>query len=317
MIEQVAAGGGRGSGVGCSRKLAESDQPECADNQMYCWMRCMNFTEEVNPDACAEQGLGLQCLSQRLEIWRPQDSHGDYNPTCTDVTDQYVTPPPMIPARAESCDGTFDEFLAKDEYENALELEEGKHWLLWTVKPDGTLEAKQAYDDTVGWLAIGPQNPGGKKNGMAGARIVMGIVDTDSPDDPDVFGSPWIGTSVKEYIIHDDLSAFRHWSTPVEPSNLESAEIISTACHTAIKFSTKNIAGWDLNLTDDGSVATMIWGSHVDTYLKGYHTARGHVNISATGGSSSDSGGRASTGTPLAGMLFSLLLVVPALLLLH
>jgi len=68
MIDAVSRGDGVGSGVGCSRKLQESEQLECADDQIYCWMRCMDFTEEVSPDACTEQGLGLQCLSQRQEV---------------------------------------------------------------------------------------------------------------------------------------------------------------------------------------------------------------------------------------------------------
>ena len=71
--------------------------PECADNQMFCWMRCMDFTETVSPEACAEQdGLRVQCASQRDQIWRHEDSHGDYRPTCTNST-QHVTPTPTIP----------------------------------------------------------------------------------------------------------------------------------------------------------------------------------------------------------------------------
>lgn len=68
MIDAVSRGDGVGSGVGCSRKLQESEQLECADDQIYCWMRCMDFTDDVSPTACAEQDLGLQCLSQRDQV---------------------------------------------------------------------------------------------------------------------------------------------------------------------------------------------------------------------------------------------------------
>ena len=100
MIADVATGKGVSAGVGCARALLQTDAtPECADNQMFCWMRCMDFTETVSPEACAEQdGLRVQCASQRDQIWRHEDSHGDYRPTCTNST-QHVTPTPTIPTR--------------------------------------------------------------------------------------------------------------------------------------------------------------------------------------------------------------------------
>ena len=62
MIEAVTKGAGHGNGIGCSRKLAEVEQLECADDQMYCWMRCMNHTADANPETCAEKGMKLKCL---------------------------------------------------------------------------------------------------------------------------------------------------------------------------------------------------------------------------------------------------------------
>ena len=53
VIEQVHSGGGvGGGGVGCSRReLAEVEGTQCADNQMYCWMRCMDYTPQASPTA--------------------------------------------------------------------------------------------------------------------------------------------------------------------------------------------------------------------------------------------------------------------------
>jgi len=270
---------GTGTGIGCSRKLAEVEQLECGDDAMYCWMRCMNHTADASPAACEGEGKTLRCLSQRLQIWRPQDSHGDYNPTCTDVpADTWVTPEPKIPERdAAACADGFDAFVGKDEYDNAIELEEGKHWLLWSVK-DGLLHAKMAYNDTVGWLALGAANVGAYRSGMMGAHIVMGIIDTPTADDPRSFGSPWVGTGVNEYIIDEQDSAFRHWSTPYSSPALHDAALESTECYTAMTFATASISGWDLNLTQ-GSNNSLIWGSHTTTFLKGYHGPLGRGNL--------------------------------------
>lgn len=280
MIDAVTKGGGRGSGIGCSRKLTETEQLQCADNQIYCWMRCMNFTEDVNPGSCAQKGLGLKCLSQRNQIWRPQDSHGDYNPTCTGVPDdQFVTPAPEFSPRDETaCATGFEDFMGRSNYDHAVELEPGKHWFLWSVR-DELLHAKLAYNDKVGYMAIGPENVGGGLGGMYGSHIVMGIVDPDNKADPLVFGAPWIGTSVNEYVIDESNSAFRHWSTPVARRLVES-EINVTSCFTSMSFVTSNIAGVPLNLTA-GSTNYFIWASHTKTHLKGYHgpMGRGHLEI--------------------------------------
>ena len=86
--------------------------------------------------------------------------------------------------------------------------------------------------------------------------------------------------SVKEYIIHESMSAFRHWSEPITPPELEEADILTSPCYTSMTFVTASVAGVPLNLTA-GSENTLIWASHTDTYLKGYHGffGRGHLNI--------------------------------------
>ena len=88
-----------GTGVGCSRKLLQADAlPECEGDEMYCWMRCMPPPEDgsASPEICAAQNLKYQCISQRDQLWRLEDAHGDYNPTCSNST-EFVTPPPEIP----------------------------------------------------------------------------------------------------------------------------------------------------------------------------------------------------------------------------
>ena len=101
--------------VGCSSQTyARRQAPAaCTSNQMYCWMRCMELTPQINAAACAEKGLQLQCTSQFKQVWREKDSHGDYNPTCSDYTD-FVTPAPTLaPAPKGSC-APFNQSYAAD-----------------------------------------------------------------------------------------------------------------------------------------------------------------------------------------------------------
>lgn len=286
MIKSVLEGGGVGSGAGCSRRMLEEDTTECADNEIYCWMRCMKHTEEASPSVCAAKGLGYKCTSQRDQVWRDLDSHGDYNPACTNST-EFVSDPPKIPAREGTCDG-FAEFAGVTGYKHSVELQKDKLFLMWDVDGD-SIRAKVAYDGIAGWLAVGLTNKGGGHNGMNGAHIVMGVNDPD----PDVFGAPYVGTGVHEYIIHDQLTAFRHWSKHYSPEALTEAEMTVTSCHTSMQFTTKSISGWSLDVTAEGA-SDVLWAIHTDTFLKGYHgfqnrglleidwDANGHVKATAS-----------------------------------
>ena len=75
-------------------------------------------------------------------------------------------------------------------------------------------------DGVVGYLAVGPSNPGGGHNGMNGAPIVMGAYDPE----PNLYGGAawlnYVGTGVKERVIHHTLSAFRHWKDPYNTTSL-------------------------------------------------------------------------------------------------
>ena len=274
---------GIGGGISCSRKLAEVEGLQCKDNQMYCWMRCMDFTEEANPETCGAQNLGLKCASQRDQVWVPEDSHGDYEPTCTNSTEA-VSPPPTIPPRADTCNDTakWIAFLDKESYPNSQELVKDKLFAMWRVTEDGMLNVRMVFDGIAGWLALGHENVGGGHNGMNGAHIVMGINDPD----PDIFGAPYVGTGVDEYVIHHKLSAFRHWSTPTRPRNITDSAMTVTACHTAMTFKTVAVAGLPFkSLSEGGSHDRLIWAVHEDTFLKGYHGYgnRGKMNVSFSG----------------------------------
>ena len=73
----------------------------------------MELTPQINATACAAKGLQLQCTSQFKQVWREKDSHGDYNPTCSDYTD-FVTPAPTLaPAPKGSC-APFNQSYAAD-----------------------------------------------------------------------------------------------------------------------------------------------------------------------------------------------------------
>lgn len=290
-IDSVRAGGGEGSpGLGCSRRALSATDTTCDDpNDMYCWMRCM---PKVVCSA-APAGHTLKCASQRDEIWRPEDSHGDYNPTCTNSTAN-VTADPIMPDRYKNapsggCAKTFTAYLAEPDpsgaaWTNQHELIKDKLYLQWRrcTSTPGAVEMRMAYDGSFGYLALGLENPGGGHNGMNGARTVMGIYD---PDEKAHGGESWlnfVGTGVKELKIHDTLSAFRHWkdSAPNTPGLIDSSMDVNPGCGSAMYFKTKTIHGIDLNMTKC-SPNKFIWAIHTSTLLKGYHGwgNRGHLKI--------------------------------------
>lgn len=218
-------------------------------------------------------------------MWVPEDSHGDYNPTCTNATVEThpVTPAPRIPTRDASCDAAdFEAFAGDADYTHKQVLTmDRKFVLLWNVS-DGLMHGKLAYNGRAGWMALGTEKLGGRYNGMCGSHNIMGIHDPD----PDVFGAPY-APGVHEYIIAADQTAFRHWKDPAPSQNALSTSMSAgvTAedqddCFTSMTFVTAGFAGIALNLTA-GEENRLIWGVHSDTFLKGYHgfMNRGHLHI--------------------------------------
>ena len=101
-------------------------------------------------DGTGANPLKLQCASQRDQVWREGiDSHGDYNPTCTNSTAN-ITKDPSMPdnyTAPANCSGTFADFLNKTSYPNSHELVKDKLWLQWRRAADGnSIEARMAYD---------------------------------------------------------------------------------------------------------------------------------------------------------------------------
>lgn len=188
------------------------------------------------------------------------------------MPDNYTAP--------SDCAGTFANFLNKTSYPNSHELVKDKLYLQWRLSEGGVVEARMAYDGVVGWLAIGASNPGGGHNGMNGAHIVMGVYDPD----PNLYGGAawlnYVGTGVKERVIHHKLSAFRHWKEPYTPAGLVDSAMEVTRCHSHMTFKTASMAGVALNTTK-GSSNELIWAVHTDSLLKNYHGFgnRGHLKV--------------------------------------
>ena len=290
-IDSVRAGGGEGTpGLGCSRRGLSAQDTTCDDpDEMYCWMRCMPKVDCSNAPA----GHTLKCASQRDQIWRPEDSHGDYNPVCTDSTAN-VTSDPEMPdvyklAPSSGCAKTFTDYLAEPgpsgvAWPNQHELIQDTLYLQWRrcTSTPGAVEMRMVYNGSFGYLSVGLENPSGGHNGMNGAPVVMGIYD---PDENAHGGEKWLnykGTGVYELKIHDTLSAFRHWkdSGPSTPGLIDSSVDVHPGCGSSMYFKTKKIHGNDLNITRC-SPNKLIWAIHTSTLLKGYHgfRNRGHIEI--------------------------------------
>ena len=103
VIEQVHSGGGVGSGVGCSRReLQETDSTQCADNQMYCWMRCMNYTAEASPSVCAGNSTGAWAHSS-CSVRASAMKSGVRASTVTATTTQRAPTPPPTSQKTRRC----------------------------------------------------------------------------------------------------------------------------------------------------------------------------------------------------------------------
>jgi hypothetical protein len=77
-----------------------------------------------------------------------------------------------------------------------------------------------------------------------------------------------VDPAVKEYVIDDSLSGFRHWSQPIPDRNTTSYDVSSTDCFTALTFKTDSINSLGFNIT---GIDRMIWGANgKDNYVE-YH----------------------------------------------
>lgn len=73
-------------GIGCARKLTarELSSASCAADQMHCWMRCMNYTDEVSPAACKAKGQDLVCADPQGALFMGKHGNHNYEPRCWD-----------------------------------------------------------------------------------------------------------------------------------------------------------------------------------------------------------------------------------------
>ena len=103
LVEPSSKGESIPIGIGCSsnskavinlsRSLSSDgghgvDANLCADDEMFCWFRCMALTEETA--TCGERNLGLQCVDPRGLVVEDGKGHGDYFPG-KDIQKKFVT----------------------------------------------------------------------------------------------------------------------------------------------------------------------------------------------------------------------------------
>ena len=127
----------------------------------------MNHTADVSPTACRAKNLGFKCTSQWDQLWREGiDSHGDFNPACSNTT-AHITPLPTIAPFNGSCpswQAIVDSVTQGKPGFKEIAIKNGSVSLLYKLEA-GKLEAKMLYRGIAGWMAIGPENPGGFHNG--------------------------------------------------------------------------------------------------------------------------------------------------------
>jgi len=314
-VRQAAAGAAAAPGpvtIGCPEHFRQLEvaADSCAENEIWCWMRCMPHTEEHSPEACAAKDMGFNCTSMRDQIWPycppggfGATCHGDYWPQCTNSETMIVPDFVSDPLAPKQCAHGFEEFLNATAYANHLELvgsvtaanghtNGGGHhrqlWdtadqkqelhLLWEVEDCKTLHAKLVFNDHLSWISMGIPHPTGAHNGMNGARIVLGVANSGYWEYGEFKEVP---QGAGSYIIHERSSSFRSWAEPIEDEGLLDAKMEINDCFSALEFSIdmeKGILGWPIKAQEK---MEFLWGGHSDTTLVGYHgrTLRGKFDL--------------------------------------
>merc|ERR1712183_101535 len=136
---------------------------------------------------------------------------------------------------------------------------------MWNVVDDN-VEGKLVFNGLFGYLSLGFSYPGGNKNGMNGASIIMAIPggNYSAKFGLDLGMEP----TVNEYVINVNQSSFRHWSDPLPGRDTSSYAVHSTECFTALTFNTNNINDIKFNVdgTDD-----LIWAANnKDTFCSSH-----------------------------------------------
>jgi len=250
----------------CSSGARRRCSGNCANNQLQCWWRCMNFTELVGPDVCAEQNLGFNCTNRRDEISIGGVQHGDYNLACTNSTQpvrdncELEQINAVRPAKANAAG--FETFIASQgKYDGRHDLQlDGSNdtevAFLWAVDA-GKVNGLLAFNGELSWISFGIENVGGPLRGMKGGEVLFGVSSKDK-EFPDLVG-------VNEYKIDLVESRFRHWNTPYQQGNSAAdSMLIEENGFTALKFTTSSIYGKALNMTGSNR---LMWAIRASTYM--------------------------------------------------
>lgn len=261
-------------GLGCSisRRISRQlDTPQCQEDETHCWSRCMAHAQyELSDDTCAEQNLDLKCINPREQVY--VKGHGDYYLACTNSTEE-ITPYPTLPTFPRSDDQCtdFTSFSDVADYDHIFDMTTNKTTakFMWSVQNGGRIKGRLAFDGIFGFIALGFAFPGGRHNGMNGAKIFMGVPGGDYTAKTGLDLEKF--TPVQEYQISHGGSSYRHWKDPLReiPDDI-SADIESTECFTALTFESDCIHDRKFNYS---GTDVMLWAANAIDSFAGYHSA--------------------------------------------
>lgn len=250
----------------CSTGARRRCTGSCANNQVQCWWRCMNFTTEKGPEVCAAKNSGFNCTNGRDEISIGGMHHGAYDIKCTNSTQLVRENCELTQINADrpadASAAGFEAFIGNQgsyagrhnlllDADNKTEVS-----FLWNVV-DEKVQGMLAYNGKVSWIAIGTENIGGGLRGMKGSHTILGLSSADQ-EFPGLVG-------VHEYKIHDEESRFEKWNTPYGSPVTTGTALISQNGYTALKFTTNSIFGKSLNVTSGSN--RMIWAIRASSYM--------------------------------------------------
>merc|ERR1719433_2567570 len=202
----------------CSSGARRRCSGNCANNQLQCWWRCMNYTETVSQEACTAAGyLYANCTNRRDEVSIGGKDHGGYELTCTGSTQEVRESCALELINADRPDDAsaagFEDFLAEQgTFFGRRDLSYDADGnpdvvFLWDVTDDGKVDGLMGYNGMVSWMSWGIESIGGGLRGMKGAQVIFGISSEDT-EFPDLQGT------VQEYSIDHEQSRFRFWNEP-------------------------------------------------------------------------------------------------------
>jgi len=258
-------------GLACtgSASARQLEEVLCEEGTLYCWHRCMNHTEyyPVSPDICADDGLELKCVNPRGQHY--VKGHGDFYPNCAPANTVPATPFPTLPTYPRDNVTCSQEEWNKyagttGEYAYCHDIGKfDKARFCWSVD-GGSIDGRLSYNGLYGYLAFGFSSGGEGIMGMFGAEIIMGLPGGNFTPVDGLDLS--LNATVKEYVISDAYTRFRHWSQPVPDRDTSSYAVNSTDCFTSLTFKTDSINSRTFNVT---GTDVMLWAANgKDTFVE-------------------------------------------------